>query len=451
MPKPSYVTTSVPFTRWSTVQSQNGSYVETPPTVNLLPVTQCSVSVPVAYSSKPYPRKGKRMPWQLYLVESLRVSGGPRVLRTYSEYVSWYPDGNGGTYGVTTRYLRGASAGGNPYVGAAPPEYPRRNEVYDIAVAKLFSSLRDERTQFNALVTLGEAKETVQHLFSTGRRLAEAALALKKGKVMTCLKILTGKIKHRDVVPIRYDAKVRRIRRSTKTWRIDEEQSWTDAAASAWMELSFAWSPLVSDLDSAVKYLAEKRVGKTTCVYRVSRQHSLTDTSIRKVGSGLSAVDSISESKASSCRLTYELQPKWLQQPSTMGELGFHDLPSGIWNLLPLSFVWDYFLNVSQVLESLYEFNQWTVVRGLMAQRDSGTLVHVMESNYKGWEYSSDPMKWVRHHSRSVRTPLYGLPDAVPLRIKIVNPFDLKNGPLTTVAILLRSVFLAPLKARNPY
>lgn len=381
----------------------------------------------------------KLRPWSDMRYEKVRDFGGPQSRDKFtSTYVwpiggVWYQNGYGGI--------------SHPFMYVSIDKPGRADEANSIALAKLLSSLTEERTQWNMAVTLGEARETARLLANTASRLAHGYFAFRKGKISESWRILRGR-KH---VPVSHQFNHRMLKRRAK------DKNWKDDVSSAWMEYTYAWTPLLSDIDSAAKYLAEKHVRGYFPVQEVSRAHRLRYPFVSKNHGGApwySYQVDLYDFVMSSCRYTYEVTPNWAYaggKPSTLEELGFTDPATLAWELLPLSFVVDWFVNVGQVLESLHEFQQWKVMRGLKSSRV--TLRRNLDLA-KNWSVQpfSPPGKQAEEHfgtwyttktwaSREVQTTL---PTSVPLRIKVGNPFDLKNGQMASAAVLLRYAFLQP-------
>jgi hypothetical protein len=141
------------------------------------------------------------------------------------------------------------------------------------------------------------------------------------------------------------------------------------------------------------------------------------------------------------------LIPSWARQPSTLDELGFTDPFTLAWELLPLSFVVDWIVNVGQVLQSLFEFRQWSVIKGIRSLRTQFWMVREITRNWLtptgglaplGKEFL-DPwyFKWQKCRRELVST----LPTAVPLRVRVSNPFDLNLGQWATSVVLLKYAF----------
>lgn len=330
-------------------------------------------------------------------------------------------------------YQSGLSYFPNDYAYVSPSKPSLSSEANAIAQNKLLASLKEARSQWNFAVTLGESVETARHIVNTASRLANAFLAFKKGHIVKSYQLLM-----RGPVPVTYQRHLRSLNRRAK------RGNWKDDVSSAWMEANYAWLPLLGDIDSAAKYIAEKRVKGVAPVQAISRKHEMDRGTKATVNAGgyLNDVITVEESKV---RYTYEVSPKY-PKPSTLNELGFTDPWTLAWELLPLSFVVDWFVNVGQVLESLHEFNQWKVVRGIRSER---TILSVGQRVSRNWVRGNGQPVVPAIEYRSVgytkkwmsRELLGSLPTAVPLRIKVSNPFDLKSGNLATAVILLRYAF----------
>lgn len=310
------------------------------------------------------------------------------------------------------------------------------NEANAIAEAKLAASLKEERTQWQFAVTLGEGRETAAHLASTARRLANGFLSFRKGNVKEAWRHLRG----RDSVPVRHQESFRALRK-----KAGGNQNWRDDVSSAWMEFTYAWKPLLGDIDSAAKYLAQKHVDRSYALYRVSRSHRVQKRSEGYLQPGGADYPRVRWFIAdmSHVRHTYEVYPDFLKKPSTLNELGFTDPATVMWELLPLSFVVDWFVNVGQVLESLHEFQQWRVERGIKSYRNRRTQEETRIKNYTGnlsnYTETGGPQTFVKVLcDRSLQG---SLPTAVPLRVKVDNPFDLHLGQMASAAVLLRYAF----------
>lgn len=380
---------------------------------------------------------GKNRPWSNFSYRKVEIGSSNPVVLTKTGIVCFpfpardpvtttnLPERN---YSMNTRFIasNGTVCEGFDYT-------PDLTDANNIALNKIVASLKDIRTQWNFAVTLGEARETAAHLAGTARRLANGFLCFRKGDVVGAYKHLAG----RKPVPVNRERTHRLLKRRSK------EGTLLDDVSSAWMEFSYAWRPLIGDIDSAAKYIAEKRVKQEQSVYDVSRAHKMerTYTVTQSTGSGASQADLKTTAKTvAKVRYTYEVLPKFWRQPSTMDELGFSDPATLIWELLPLSFVVDWFVNVGQVLESLHELKHWSVKRGIKGTKHVNDVQTTLTRSPTTYTFTYPDQKAI--WSKMYRDVQSSLPTAVPLMIKVDNPFDLQKGQMASAAVLLRYAFL---------
>jgi hypothetical protein len=380
-------------------------------------------------------------PWSNWGYTIRHAFGGPH--RRQTNVTNWCNFGYndyGYPYGgpKLTEYTRYNQYGHPwPYHSVSTPSC--ESEAVAIATARLASRLKDLRTQWNFAVTLGEARETSHFIAAQVRRLTEAYRQFRKGNVMKAWRGLTG----RGNVPVHLESNLRFLKRRAK------QPDWSDDAARAWMEFNYAWVPTLGDIDSAARYLAEKRVRGYFPVQEVSVSATARQTD--KVNYNPSGPNNWwyrdTRTSKTHVRLTYHLTPSWARQPSTLDELGFTDPFTLAWELLPLSFVVDWIVNVGQVLQSLFEFRQWSVIKGIRSLRTQFWMVREITRNWLtptgglaplGKEFL-DPwyFKWQKCRRELVST----LPTAVPLRVRVSNPFDLNLGQWATSVVLLKYAF----------
>lgn len=387
-------------------------------------------------SNAPAPYKGE---WAPYSYDKRRHGGGIyAITRRKTRFCYVYNDWGSWTGKIDmSPYYGGVSYNSTWYTLSHDPGTSKaRVEADAIAQAKLLSTLSEARTQWQFAVTLGEARETASHMASTARRLAHGFFAFKKGKIRESYRILAGRYER---VPVRHQQNFRALQKRAKS------KSWVDDVSNGWMEYSYAWRPLLYDIDSAAKYLAQKHVGQDYTLYRASRAHRARIQSqwLQPVSPGSQPQRRFIRNDAAHVRYTYLLHPDWIRKPSTLNELGFTDPASIVWELLPLSFVVDWFVNVGQVLQSLHEFQQWTVSKGMISYREQIRDEVDRVKNYTGVDSSYKESGGPSFHEtiRCRRTPTGVLPTSVPLRIRVDNPFDLNKGQMASAAVLLRYAF----------
>jgi hypothetical protein len=176
---------------------------------------------------------------------------------------------------------------------------------------------------FNAAVNLGELKESVSMIASTARSLAQAYISLKRANVPGALKALGMKPKTSVVRDVQHNLR--------------------DSAASAWLGLTYGWLPLLGAVDDAAKAAVYHLRPRTT---RITARRTIRGPKIIKTGDGLSA-DTVRDRSVNLIWLIEE-EAKF----STLEEFGFTSPSLVAWELMPFSFVADWFLPIGNFLSA---------------------------------------------------------------------------------------------------
>lgn len=220
----------------------------------------------------------------------------------------------------------------------------------------------------------------------------------------------------------------------------------TKSLADNWLELQYGWKPLLSDINFAVDAIARLKVvdmdvttvrSSSTRREKVERPLSHSDGFFPEFVTGFMSVET---SLTKSFGLRFVITD---QQRSLMAQAGFLSPISLAWELLPFSFVADWFLPLGPYLES---FNQW---QGL-AFKGGWETTFVRKTETFAADYhriyhpgESDEIDYGAYGSFSRKTvtmsrnPLVGFPSQTFPTFK--NPFSVTHS-LNAIA-LLKSVF----------
>jgi hypothetical protein len=306
----------------------------------------------------------------------------------YSERTDWYEllDNNASVGGLTTRQ------GAYTYVnntGTAvrnlnyAPRYPN---VALAALANLGSG------PLNAGVALGEGKETLAMLAKTAGRLTNFAQALRKGNWKGAADQLGFDLSR---------SQRSRLGRSVSSARAQRQNM-----QNGWLEYQYGWMPLLSDAHGAVEAynngiakLGRKVSGKAQRSLGTKRgpsydRHFVPDDVIgwSRTRAGYSGI---------------------ISNPNlrTAQELGFLNPAAIAWELVPFSFVADWFFPAGDVIASA------TATRGL--------------SNVTGWEtYEREKYSYIEVTSPLHRDfpygPRYMTANQFGREVRSTNPFRLK-------------------------
>ncbi len=201
-------------------------------------------------------------------------------------------------------------------------------------VAKLRESIFG--SDFNASVFLGESHQTLGLIADSAVRIANALRALKRGRLGTAAEYLvkgTGRhaLAHRDFrVPARGEA-------------------WNRSMANHWLELQYGWIPLLKDTEGAAQSLAHALEVPFRKRYSATVRKELAEVKTLG-GTGGGGNDSFSYiiHNVSSRRIVVSIEEKI----SVAAQLGLLNPENVAWELLPWSFVADWFIPIGSYLDA---------------------------------------------------------------------------------------------------
>lgn len=257
------------------------------------------------------------------------------------------------------------------------------------AQVKLIGKLRDQLqgNDFNMSVFLGESHQTLRLIGDTAIKLAKAGRHFRKGNVALALNTLTNGV----------NAKKRLVSPDRNVGR-------------SWLELQYGWLPLLGDMRAGAEQLSHALNVPFRKRYRV--RHSL-EASASEYDKNVAFTLSGAHSSVSRQIVAYISEPT-----SIPGTLGLLDPELVAWELVPFSFVVDWFIPVGNYLEAR-----------AFARRLTGTFVttEMTRSRYGSqvfrpvnntiWRGSSGYYRSYGSVSRTVSTSL-----AVPLpRVKSLS------------------------------
>lgn len=185
--------------------------------------------------------------------------------------------------------------------------------------------------------TLGEAPETVRFILGKAEQVLKLYRAVRKGDASGIHNALR-KFKAFKAMPSSKRRKA--IRKFASNARKD--------AAGTWLQLQFAWKPLLADIDDATRILADglsqsdiltaSAEGKTSC------PAPLPDVQPKIFNFTWSGEHSVE------VKVTYKITNPLLYD---LEKLGLLNPLSLAWELVPLSFVIDWFLPIGNFLQAL--------------------------------------------------------------------------------------------------
>jgi hypothetical protein len=233
------------------------------------------------------------------------------------------------------------------YVGATKAE----------ADLEILKKVADQ--QFNLAVALGELPESIGLVASTAKRIGTAYHKLRSGNVKAAFRSLgirdnvrlddSKYARFAKAIPRRYktafDHKRSLIRRARRS---NSKSSLNKFAASSWLELQYGWVPLLSDVYNAAEMTARKLNEDTHDL--VYSAYSIGDAIPTIANHGIVHVDSSSSGAFIIRReARYRITNPTLRNASAFGLTNPFLLG---WELVPFSFVVDWFLPVGDWLQA---------------------------------------------------------------------------------------------------
>jgi len=197
----------------------------------------------------------------------------------------------------------------------------------NLALKYLYRAIGDQRTSFQGGVFLGEMRESLRMIMSPAK-------ALRQG--------------FNDYLST-----------AKKRGRTGSRKSKTKMLAETWLEYSFGWVPLASDIVGAAEaYVKHKEKILTNRITRLGNEESTTFHQVNAPGSNFggvpTVVDKVSTTKTS---VMYRVGIRYAGSGaspsiSTLERFGLvtSQFVPTLWELLPYSFLVDYFTNIGDII-----------------------------------------------------------------------------------------------------
>lgn len=240
----------------------------------------------------------------------------------------------------------------------------------------------------NVAVSLAEASKTSDLILGTARRIDQAYRAFRRGNLKKVAQIL-------NLSPGRVH----------KTW----------------LEYKYGWTPLLMEVKGAAEFFAQQHVGRpvrfvVSAVETRSGSHSSVQTYTPYGGAPLATISHHTtwETKAKTkmwCELT---NPSYSQ----LQQLGLTNPALIAWELVPFSFVFDWFISVGDWLQGITALNGVTVRRVMQYSWFDMTYVRSTPATVRSdatYTYHEDPLNITfrkRQFGRGV--PSYNIWDLYP-------------------------------------
>lgn len=203
--------------------------------------------------------------------------------------------------------------------------------VKSTARNKMLLKIKDQKINLGQVY--GEREQTVRLLTTAVSRLGKAISALRRGDYLGAARALGL-------------SNPRGGRNYARRFHNNQQQ----AVASGWLELQYGWLPLLSDVYGSMDFYNKKTIGPQTVIRVSARNRKESRKVVLSAGSETNTVTTYQ----TLYEVSYVCYFKISQQPlKTLSELGIVNPLYLAWELLPFSFVADWFIPIGNFLSAL--------------------------------------------------------------------------------------------------
>lgn len=306
---------------WYTKNYKNGILLGSDSGVGFYPTTMDIISSPVPdwiakIRAGSQATGGLSATWDSQKPSPTSLSISYKVALTGAAAKDVYAEEKWGTYGLTSSLFAFADK-----MGVAD----------NLARDALFKSAVGTRRALQGGVAIGEIREVMHMLRNPAQRLEQSLFTLKED--------------------------YRKILKSIKRAKVNVRKT-NDKLRGAYLEQAYGWAPLISQTKEAAEVLAEKQLGMSREVQFVRSQNEQKSSRTTTQLSGSGNFQWFRNQKQERVDKVKYLAALTGVSPSpllrTMSDLGFspEDFIPTIWELIPYSFVADYFTNTGTVLDA---------------------------------------------------------------------------------------------------
>lgn len=329
------------------------------------------------------------------------------------------PSGVSPAYQVPYVYQDDSTVAHNSFInGFRTGEYDA-DSVDREAKKKLLKNLKDQKV--NLAIAFAEREKTVQTVISSARAIAGVLTNLRKGNFVGAAKAL-------GVSP---------PKRGSRRFIREYANNASNAIGNGWLALQYGWKPLLSDVFGTAQLLAQASMGSENrnAVYAIASGQSkkrLDHRSMVKYPGppGYSGFDSVLFECKGFYLVRYGVRYTRSSAPlSSLAEVGILNPLQVAWELVPYSFVVDWFLTIGDWLSGLDATAGLSFESGyktILLKQEQLTLEHQYWSRTSG-----NPAYWIKnsHEERTYtqmsRSILTDFPAAPAPRFK--NPMSMSH------------------------
>jgi hypothetical protein len=296
------------------------------------------------------------------------------------------------------------------------------DELMAKATKTFYSKLRV--TDFNALVTLAELPKTLELVATSAVRLASAMKSIKRfdGKGLAKALQLTKRGRTRAN---------KAIRRNKDRYMAPRNRNFKDYASNTWLEVTYGWKPLLYDVEDGLAAFTAL-LEANDADFHIRARRNFQD-SVDNWGTGNATV----KHKATA-QITGEFQVIDPQLRNFSG-IGLTSLSSVVWELIPYSFVVDWFVPIGSYFEAMSAMEGVKFLSGSQTSQEYHQykgLLPAGSKNYRTKLELLEPMHYNAEYYRMQRKVLTQVPPASTI-LKSKNVMDAASLSHTVSAIAL--------------
>lgn len=322
---------------------------------------------------------------------------------------------------------------------AAPVSSQDLTDADEIAYRRILSNLKNSNVNFAQF--FAEGKQTAELLVKTATSVASALKKTKKGNIVGALKALgwgsNNRIRKKAAQAIVRDGKV--IARSLGSEYLGQNASAAAKKASGnWLAMQFGWLPLLSDLDGAAKLMADRATQdpkRTRFHVKTNFKQDVANRNFRTYASNRYRDTVYTGYYSIFYRVDFFFKNAALASVSADGLTNPLSLS---WELVPFSFISDYFVGVGGWLENLDSSFGKEFIGGSVTWAQKWTSKLDIYYDYKTptTGYEKNQSKYVKVQRRV----LTAFPDPAWATIAIKNPLRSKRRIANCLAVLAQAV-----------
>jgi hypothetical protein len=249
----------------------------------------------------------------------------------------------------------------------------QKDSLDTITVQTVLNKLKDQRV--NLPLSLAEGGQTVRLFTANAGRIATALRSLKRGNLKGAATALNVKLSRK------MRKKATLLKKSGMTSK--GKQAFIPPSqllvAQLWLELQYGWKPLISEVQGSLALLEQETLSGKLLRIQTKRKQSIDVTT-----SGQSSYDAYvyynyNQVQTGFVSIQYTMYYKVTGSGHTLAQTGLLNPLNLGWELIPFSFVVDWFLTVGAYLNSL------DATVGLDFEKGCKTTFQKVSSTRKTW------------------------------------------------------------------